>query len=71
MPMELPVLDILTEISEHSIQHLDGDWDDFADKIEELAPGYLELEEQSGGMVADYDQGKFQGRDDRIEYESP
>lgn len=59
MPMELPVLDILTEVSELSILHIEGEFEEIAEHIEEIAPGYLEMEERNGGMVADYDHERF------------
>lgn len=59
MPMDLPVIDLLTELSEHSLQIVEGDFEEIAELIEEVALGYFELEEQSGGMVADYDHGRF------------
>jgi hypothetical protein len=56
--MEQPVIDILHDIAD-VVFDFDGDYDTWKEDIENLAPGYLELEEVGGGMVSDYDHKRF------------
>lgn len=56
--MEQPVIDILHDIAD-MVQSFDGDYDTWKEDIENLAPGYLEMEDAGGGMVGAYDHGLF------------
>jgi hypothetical protein len=53
--MEQPILDIL-EDTKPAVQ---GEIDEWMEDIERYAPGYFEMEEESNGMVSEYDHANF------------
>lgn len=53
--MEQPILDIL----EDTKPAFQGGIDEWMDDIERYAPGYLDMEEESNGMVMNYNHSRF------------
>lgn len=58
--MERPILEILSTLAESGYFDPNGRGTElWREDIMSYAPGYLEMEEASGGMVVDYDHNNF------------
>ncbi|KUI70498.1 hypothetical protein VM1G_06397 [Cytospora mali] len=66
MDLEPPILDVLEDLKDSYHQNFHGGIDEWMDDIERYAPGYLDMEEASNGMVPDYDHVDFRNEEELL-----